>query len=932
MISLPWSAEETHRLAHQGRAHFSLIADADNFAALTIAATGHDGATRLRFPATGESVIAVGVCDSNLYPTSYCGTDAQRRKPELLVPSMDYRARGADGEVEHLGGTSAAVAVVTGLAALWCERLRGMGLNPSPALLRAALLASSRPSASPHHRIAAADEGLRPGDALFAVEQKEDAQALPYRFKVRCDSDGEVRVVAATRGYPRTSRWAPRKPELRLSARRSYEELNSTGVHWTLLEFAGKANELIDVEIEVDGAYQSLAVVVVGAWRVPENSVTKKRSPRPLTIVGISASHNASACLMRDGKIEVAVQLERLTRRKYDGVGFLHSREPVDYCLQSLGITAKDVDIFSFNAQPLLPGWTGLSQPYADEAFDLFDPFGERAFFVSHHLAHAFAAFSASTFDSAAVLVCDGSGGATVGPADLMLTGAEFKKYLNSPPTQLPKLHVQSTYLFQPEGFELIDRELAESFNVRCGSSSIGEVYAAISQYIFGDWKEGGKLMGLAPYGDAQECGPTFLWRDEKGRLHFRDDWKNAHRKASNRENPLAYRHLAARVQKDLEEAVLDRVRRACSMTKQNRLVFSGGLALNSVVNEKICRLPEVKSAFFLPAGNDAGIALGAAAAAAFHVNRSTARTPQQHDFLGHPYGEEDYRVAINEFRYALKSFPLDLEKTAEQIAEGRVIGWFDGASEFGPRALGHRSILADARDVEMWKRVNADIKYREDFRPLAPIVPVELASVYFELDDASPYMLRVVKVRREYRKRLGAVCHVDGTARVQTVDNNLLPSLHRLLHLVGERTGMPVMVNTSLNRRGEPLIETPLEAIEMLLSTSLDGLVLGKTFVAPKRPAGGALLGENVIMLSPDAKVICESSLNGTQFRIEGRFGEERTYALHPWCAALLMNADGKTTLAELQQQFLPADVDPEMALALIEALYQQRLLMVTR
>lgn len=934
VVGLPWSGVESYRLAHHGRAEFALLSDADPLnASLVIAAAGHDGARRVRYPASCESVLAVGVCGEDLLPAGYCGADADARKPELLVPDLKYLARLENGEVGEIGGTSAAVALATGVAALWCELLRGRGLPTSPPVLRAALLATSASSASPAHRLLAVDETLSGGADFFACEQWTKETRLPHTYEAVAARDGLVKVAVVARARARGTLWIPQPPEVRFTVESAAGRQRYSGDYWRTAEFKVAAGEQFTITVDATGPLQSVALFVAGASASPApNPAGRGKIPRrPRVVVGVSASHDASACLMRDGRLEVAIQLERVTRKRRDGQGYLRAREAIDYCLQSAGLSSDEVDLFAFNAQPLLPGWTGLSQPCADEGFDAFDPFGERSLFVSHHLAHAFSAFHASPFTSATVFVADGSGGSTLGAADLMLRGPELERYVNLENSHRPKLHVQSTYVFGPEGFKLVEREEAESFNVRCGSSSLGEVYAAVSQYIFNEWQEGGKLMGLAPYGDPDACGPSLLKRDDNGRLQFRADWKNLFRNTAVRKPPLDFRHLAARVQKDLEEALLDRIRKALALTGNRALAYAGGIALNSVANERIWRETNAEQFFILPAGHDAGISLGAAAAADSYLTNSTARPVGRHnEFLGHSYGQEDCRVAVRHYEDRLDIVETDIPGVADRLANGLVVGWFEGGAEFGPRALGHRSILADPRDKAMWRRINADIKYREDFRPLAPIVPQELASEFFDIDEPSPYMLRVVKIKERYRERLGAVCHVDGSARVQTVDREATPRLHELLTVMSHKIGLPILVNTSLNVKGQPIVETPLQAIELLLSTQLDALLFGSKLLTPKRVGGGRLTLADKIVLPPSTRVVCEASADGPAAKLIAGARGRMSFSIQPWCFNILAHADGRRSLESLFEQHLPPGIPEDIALTWLTALYQKRLILV--
>lgn len=935
VVGLPWSLPENHWLSHYGRSEFAELSDVNPpRAPLFIAATGHDGPGRVRFPSSCESVLGVGVCDNDLRPTHYCGVDPEVRKPELLVPSLKYLARLDDGQLGEIGGTSAAVAIATGLAALWCERLRSMGLAVTPQLLRAALLATSIPSAVSEHRILHAGAELRGEAAIVASELRTD-ESLSHKYIASRSGAGTIRVVACARAQQGVTSWIPTLPEVTLTVDTSKNGTRSEGRHWCLAEFEAQDGEEFQLTIDVRGTTEPVALFIAGASAAPTPETHVRKSvpaKRPAVIVGVSASHDASACLIRDGRLEVAIQLERLTRKRRDGAGYLRSKDAIEYCLKSAGLQVKDVDLFAFNAQPLLPGWVGLSQPCADEDFDLFDPFGERSVFVSHHLAHAFSAFFSSPFDSATVFIADGSGGSTLGAEDLILSGPELQRYIQIENYHRPKLHVQSTYLFEPHGFTLFDREEADSFNTRCGSTSLGEVYAAMSQYLFNEWQEGGKLMGLAPYGDAFVYGPSLLKRDDNGRLQFTAGWKNQFCKTNGEKSALAYRHLAARIQEDLEDALIDRIKRALALTKNAKLAYSGGIALNSVANERIWRETPIEKLFIFPASSDAGIAVGAAAAAAYQQTRSTARPVKHHsEFLGHPYGEQDYRIAIREYEHLLEVDEMDCAELAEKLVGGLVIGWFDGRAEFGPRALGHRSILADPRDDSMRRHINARVKYREDFRPLAPIVPADLASEYFEIDEPSPFMLRVMKVKEKYRGVLGAVCHVNQTARVQTIARDECPRLYELLMLFGDRVGLPILINTSMNVRGQPIVETPVQAIQMLLATEIDGLYMGSRLLSARRTSDSGLTLNSRIILPPCCRIVYEAGPGAPSAKLIAEARGKASYLIQPWCFNVLAHADGRLSVADLFKEHLPAGLSDVAALTWLVALYRQRLVLFT-
>ncbi|MGW8699428.1 carbamoyltransferase C-terminal domain-containing protein [Streptomyces eurythermus] len=966
IVAMPWSSPEPDAERLGVRRAFEEVAR-DPAMPLFIAAAGHDGPGRLRFPASCPSVLAVGVGSGDGGPAAYCGTDGVGRKPQLLVPDTLYATRSSAGP-DPMRGTSAAVGVVAGLAAGLAGLLGRDGRAVPSAALRAALLASAGPGGT------VADAPLTrqltaggPGPSCLPLSR------AVTRLRARTAGTA-VRIAVVTAGAEETVSgdgaplWLPRAAEVSVSVAGAGTSRRATGTGWLVLDVPPGAEGEMVITVECPEAATAF-VSVGGADTVEETEEcagaveeteeradaveeTEERADEPAgtapaarragrtrtdrpVILGLSASHDASACLLRDGTPQVAVQQERVTRRKHDGAGHLASRAAADYCLTSAGLRADDVDVFAFNAQPLLPGYVGLSVPSAARTFDLFDPFDERAVYVSHHLAHAFSAFWGSPFEEAVVAVCDGSGGSVLGADDLLVDGPGLRAYLDrKTEDRLPRVHVFSVYHFDRDGYRLLFREYADSFNVRVGSSSIGETYAAVSQYVFGDWQEGsGKLMGLAPWGKPGNAGPSFLEPGPDGLPRFRDDWKDAYR-APGSGRPLDHADLAARIQADLEEALVARMRYAMSLVPGcGNLAYAGGIALNSVANDRIARESGADHLFVFPAASDAGVSLGAAAAAHFRLTGSTRRERGEfNDYLGHPYTQDDHDAAIRLVGDRVVVEPLSAQAVADRIAAGEVIGWFQGGSEFGPRALGHRSVLADARSRDTWDFINAHIKFREDFRPLAPIVPEEVAAEYFDLDEPSPHMLRVVPVREKYRESLAAVTHVDGTARVQTVSRAANPRIHELLHLVGERTGFPVLVNTSLNRRGEPMIETPGQALDMLLGTRLSAMVLGDRLVrrAPEHEAPLSLRSR--IVLAPGVRLRWEQDAEGSRLRITGG-AEPGGLELPMWAFTALSQAGpGRPLGAYLPHCLDGTQTSTDTALAFLTALRARCLLVVTR
>ena len=850
VISVAWSAPATLKLATEGN---SWAAELSRQGTLIVAAAGHDGIGRVRLPALWTDALAVGVHDGTCRPTTFCSHSEAFGKPELFVENVALAARDKTGDVGVMRGTSAAVGVVSGLAALHVEWLEQVGRDPFPGLLKARILAATRSMTEGTSRALSPELSFSGPSCFYAVNDPTSADHSYYVEKAP-GAPCCVAVVTTSQSTKSLFLSGLSRLEIEIEALGERRCFSSKVAH-LVADVPESWGGLVRVKVRAWGAQAFAAIAFQGATE--KRAASRQSAKRELLTLGISASHHASACVLEGHEVKRAVQLERLSRTKADGQPFLGSEAAPRYCLDSLGIRPSDIATFAYNSQPVLPGWTGLSRPLAADHFALFDPYGEDAVFVSHHLAHAFAAYAASPFDTAVIVVADGSGGGIVGSEqDLLLQGPEMRAYLEREPTTLPGIHVTSIYTFDPEGFQLIDREYAASFNPRCGSSSLGETYASVSQYIFGSWLDGGKLMGLAPYGD-RKAHPSLLRRDESGQLVFGSAWKLSHADLTGRE-PLHYRELAARIQADVEEALLDRARSAVQKSGRGNLIFTGGLSLNCVANERIRRESGCAEAFFFPAASDAGICVGAAHAAVYRRTGATRaqRATRWSDFLGHPYDDRDYEVSLEEARCAVVCEPLSIPRLARGLAQGWVVAWFEGGSEFGPRSLGHRSILASPRTRETWNFINRRVKRREDFRPFAPIVNEEDAATYFELDEPSPYMLRVVQIREPYREFLGAVCHVDGSARVQTVGPTSGTRLHELLLEMKALSHPPVLLNTSLNVGGEPIVETPSEAIRLLLTTPIDALVLADRVVRRKSPPNKLLSARSILALSPGTRL----------------------------------------------------------------------------
>jgi carbamoyltransferase len=591
-----------------------------------------------------------------------------------------------------------------------------------------------------------------------------------------------------------------------------------------------------------------------------------------MRVLGISAFyHDSAAALIADGRIVAAAQEERFTRKKFDAD---YPRHAIEYCLNAGGVTLADVDYVAFYDKPFLkferlletylafsprgfrsfrmalPLWLReklfLKSLLASELKALEPKFDwdKRLAFSEHHLSHAASAFYPSPFQRAAVLTMDGVGEWATTSAGVG-NGHELKiqKEINFP-------------------------------------HSLGLLYAAFTYYNGFKVNSGEyKVMGLAPYGIpkyAQLIYDNLIDLKPDGSFRLNLDYFNyctgltmtnerfdalfdgAPRMPA---APLEQRHmdLAASIQVVIEEAVLRLTRSLAEETGEANLCLAGGVALNCVANGKVLRDGKFENIWVQPAAGDSGGALGAALTI-YHLYadrpRTVANTPDgmAGSYLGPEFddGETQTRLEAAGARYAILPRDQLLERTAQALADGKAVGWFQGRMEFGPRALGNRSILADPRDPQMQKKLNLKVKYRESFRPFAPSVLREHVSEWFDIDVDSPYMLMVAPVHERHRREMTseeqrlfgidklnvprssvpAVTHVDYSARVQTVHRETNPLYHDLIGRFHRLTGCPVLVNTSFNVRSEPIVCTPEDAFRCFMGSEIDVLAAGSCYL----------------------------------------------------------------------------------------------------
>lgn len=582
-----------------------------------------------------------------------------------------------------------------------------------------------------------------------------------------------------------------------------------------------------------------------------------------MRLLGISAFyHDSAACLIQDGQVVAAAQEERFTRRRHDSA---FPQKAVDFCLKQGGLTAAELDGIAFYDKPLLkfdrilethlawaprglkgfmmavPVWLA-EKLWMPSVIEKAVGKGIPLLFAEHHESHAASAFFPSPFESAAVLTVDGVGewatssyGVGRGNRVQMLKEMHF-------PHSLGLLYSAFTYF---TGFKVNSGEYKVMGLAPYGQPRFAQ---AIFDHLI-DLKEDGSFAMNQEYFDY--CAGLKMTGPKMEPL-FGGPPRKPESKLTQREMDLA-----ASVQAVTEEIVLRMARHIRKETGERHLCLAGGVALNCVANGKLLRSGIFDDIYIQPAAGDAGGALGAALAA-YHHYHDKPRPPvtgtdwQHGSYLGPEYSDDEIAAQLAPFgakSTRMADDPSLCAEVARLMAEGRVVGWFQGRMEFGPRALGARSIIGDARSPEMQKIMNLKIKFRESFRPFAPAVLAEKVGEWFDHDRPSPYMLIVADVLEKHRRALSeseealwgidklniprsaipAVTHVDHSARLQTVHRETNPVFHRLISEFDRLTGCPVVVNTSFNVRGEPIVENPGQAYTCFMRTEMDVLVLGR-------------------------------------------------------------------------------------------------------
>lgn len=551
--------------------------------------------------------------------------------------------------------------------------------------------------------------------------------------------------------------------------------------------------------------------------------------------INYSQMHDSSACIVRGGELLFAVAEERISRLKHDA-GF--PKNAIQACLDFARVRADQLDEVCFGWQTAGPVYRHDLKCYATGKMPLsylnglnstlhflsmwhqqsgakkfaqqFGPTKAKMRFVDHHFAHAISAYGFSGFDEAAVVVMDGRGA------------------------------WEATTIWHGRGGRL-GHVLTIPF-----PDSVGYFYSEFTEFLgFQRNSDEWKVMGLAPYGKPGVDLSAFIdLQAAPYHVHARQLVANGAKpfarmmallgppRVAESEIHDRHKNIAYAAQDACETAMMNVVRMAIEKTNYRNVCLAGGVALNSKANGKILGSGLVEQFFVQPAAADDGVALGAAMAPYLDNNGKLPNQPMRHGYWGPSFDDEAIESALRTYKLRYTRLSDPASTAAELLSQGKILGWFQGRMEFGPRALGSRSILADPRDPEMNAKVNNAVKFREWWRPFAPSFKKEAAGDYLESATDSPFMILTAQVRPEKRGVIPSVTHVDGSARPQTVEKEINPLYWRLIDEFGKRTGVPVIMNTSFNLRGEAIVHTPTDAIRTFFSSGMDALVIGSFLV----------------------------------------------------------------------------------------------------
>jgi len=554
-----------------------------------------------------------------------------------------------------------------------------------------------------------------------------------------------------------------------------------------------------------------------------------------MRVLGFSVGHDKGAVIIENGKILIGITQERLSRVKHDGAhtGGLIPVESIKYCLDSMSLSFKDIDLWVYSTTEEIDDV--LIKFKIEMKYDI----SEKHEFLPHHLAHAYSTFFSSGFDDAVVVVADASGSIlddrnrlSEWYPDVTREGLE--------PNETWTEGISIYEFSKTDHKEVYKKWIKYPVPINTGDDvSVGTMYSEGSLQLIYEpqhhtWPAG-KLMGLASYADksiVDEAPEFIVWTENKDifipnnriypRVTFDSDF-------------FSRACVAGIYQREQERVSLMLAEKGKENSESKNICVAGGSFLNCNSNERILNSGLYENCFFLPPSDDSGIPLGCAWYG-YQLVSPIKKVKQLSPYLGKVYSDAEIVKSMNEYPYLefekYENFDDLIEEVSHLLKQNRVIGWFQNGSEIGPRALGNRSILASPIQKWMTGYINSDIKKREWYRPFAPAVLFEHQSEVFESDVFSPYMLVTTSVKEEWRNKIPAVTHIDNSARHQSVTAESNPRFHKLLNAFYDKTGIPVLLNTSFNGPHEPIVESPLDAIKSMLSCKLDFLVLGNILI----------------------------------------------------------------------------------------------------
>jgi len=568
---------------------------------------------------------------------------------------------------------------------------------------------------------------------------------------------------------------------------------------------------------------------------------------KPIYVLGTALSHDGSSCILKNGKILVAIEKERLSKKKHDG---FNDNLTIQYCLNAANITWKDITlIIEENTTNSL-----LKPEEIIKRGNRIIPKEIPILGISHHLAHAYSAVGTSPFSEMGVIVMDGQGSSLDSCIDV--TNIQVL------PQNIRSLTKEERYLYWEKESYYIYRngKLTPVFKdfskyIKWNrheyplapfdmEHSIAEFFGGVSYYVFDEEFCEGKLMGLAPFGRPGRFNFD-VFQYQNGCVFLNYEWMKeidpllGGKYQSFYEYFQYYADLAYFAQTQIEKAIFYLFNAYHSLAPQENVGYAGGLALNAVANAKLFKNTPFKNFYFQPAAGDSGLAIGCAYYGWLEVLKQEKIKHNQSTYFGRMYNDFEIQTVLQEFRNHLTIVRSEnyIYDTATYLADGKVVAWYQNGSEFGPRALGNRSILADPRRKEIKNLINRKIKFREDFRPFAPSVIQEDVGCYFNCDYESPYMILVAQTKTAWKDYLPGIVHKDGSARIQTVNRKLNPKYYALLKEFKKLTNISILLNTSLNGHSMPIIETPREVVLFFLNVAaLDILIIDRYILKKKK------------------------------------------------------------------------------------------------